>query len=225
MKTSTVRRVLAPSALVLAGIAGLFGVAQLRRASETPSSASQADIAELVTGGLVRKSSSNGMAPAFDVARVEPSGNAVIAGSAAPGAAEELLRNGEVQDRVVADRSGEFLMTPSDLPAGEYKLTLRATQSDGKQEISKQSVAVVIRPSLKEQPAVSVVTPDKVDDSTTSYRSLPPLTFAPETAPIGRSHQESRRRFGHFFHRVDKRPVAVLEFNHAASSATGPSHR
>jgi hypothetical protein len=225
MKTSTVRRVLAPSALVLAEIAGLlFGVAQLRLASEAPSSASQADIAELVTG-LAPKSSSNGVAPAFDVARVEPSGNAVIAGSAAPGAAVELLRNGEVQDRVVADRSGEFVMTPSDLPAGEYKLTLRATQPDGKQEISKQSVAVVIRPSLKEQPAVAVVTPDKVDDYTTSYRSLPLLTFAPETAPTGRSHQESRRRFGHFFHRVDKRPVAVLEFNHAASSATGPSHR
>src|SRR5262245_60831499 len=38
--------------------------------------------------------------PAFDVARIEPSGDAVIAGRAAPGATVELLRNGEPHDRV-----------------------------------------------------------------------------------------------------------------------------
>ena len=33
--------------------------------------------------------------PAFDVARIEPTGEAVIAGRAMPGATVELLRNGE----------------------------------------------------------------------------------------------------------------------------------
>src|SRR5215831_7859137 len=46
--------------------------------------------------------------PAFDIARVEPSGDAVIAGRAVPGASVELLRNGKVHDRVVADASGQF---------------------------------------------------------------------------------------------------------------------
>jgi hypothetical protein len=46
--------------------------------------------------------------PAFDVARVEPSGDMVIAGRAMPGATVELLRNGKVYDRVVADASGQW---------------------------------------------------------------------------------------------------------------------
>ena len=44
--------------------------------------------------------------PAFDVARIERTGDAVIAGRAAPGATVELLRNGESLDRAVADQSG-----------------------------------------------------------------------------------------------------------------------
>ena len=71
--------------------------------------------------------------PAFDIARIEPSGDAVIAGRATPGATVELLRNGEVHDRVVADQSGQFAMVPPRLPAGTYDLTLRASQKDGKQ--------------------------------------------------------------------------------------------
>ncbi|MDB5519315.1 MAG: Nucleoid-associated protein YgaU, contains and LysM domain [Tardiphaga sp.] len=82
--------------------------------------------------------------PVFDVARIERSGDAVIAGRAAPGATVELLRNGERHDRVVADRSGQFVMVPSRLPAGEYELTLRSTQPDGKQVTSKQSVVVAL---------------------------------------------------------------------------------
>src|SRR6266403_4692191 len=48
--------------------------------------------------------------PAFDIARIEPTGDAVIAGRATPGATVELLRNGELHDRAVADRSGQFVM-------------------------------------------------------------------------------------------------------------------
>ena len=63
--------------------------------------------------------------PTFDVARVEPSGEAVIAGRAAPGATVELLRNGEPHDRAVADQSGQFVMVVPKLPPGTYDLTLR----------------------------------------------------------------------------------------------------
>ncbi len=82
--------------------------------------------------------------PAFDVARVERTGDAVIAGRAAPGATVELLRNGESLDRAVADQSGQFVMTPPRLPAGNYALTLRSRDPDGKQTLSKQSVAVAL---------------------------------------------------------------------------------
>ena len=82
--------------------------------------------------------------PAFDIARIEPTGEAVIAGRAMPGATVELLRNGEFHDRAVADQSGQFVMVPPRLPSGTYDLTLRAQQPDGKQARSKQSVVVAL---------------------------------------------------------------------------------
>ncbi len=82
--------------------------------------------------------------PAFDIARIERTGDAVIAGRAAPGAIVELLRNGEPHDRAVADQSGQFVMVPPRLPHGDYELTLRSRQPDGKQATSKQSVVVAL---------------------------------------------------------------------------------
>src|SRR5712671_2579722 len=82
--------------------------------------------------------------PIFDIARIERTGDAVIAGRAAPGAIVELLLNGERHDRAVADQSGQFVMVPPRLPAGDYELTLRSRQPDGKQATSKQSVVVAL---------------------------------------------------------------------------------
>jgi nucleoid-associated protein YgaU len=99
--------------------------------------------------------------PSFDVARIEPSGEAVIAGRAAPGATVELLRNGEPHDKAVADQAGQWVMVVPRLPAGTYDLTLRARQADGKLINSKQSVAVVLDPQATERPVVALVTPNK----------------------------------------------------------------
>jgi hypothetical protein len=99
--------------------------------------------------------------PAFDVARVEPSGDAVIAGRAAPGASVELLRNGEVHARVVADASGQFAMVPAPLPPGDSELTLRSKQPDGRLAMSKESVVVALEKNRKERPVVALMTPDK----------------------------------------------------------------
>ena len=99
--------------------------------------------------------------PAFDVARIEPNGEAVIAGRAAPGVTVELLRNGELHDRMIADQSGQFVMIPRPLPPGTYDLTLRAKQSDGREIMSKQSVTVALEPNLKERPVVALMTPNK----------------------------------------------------------------
>jgi nucleoid-associated protein YgaU len=82
--------------------------------------------------------------PAFDIARIEQTGDAVIAGRAAPGAVVELLRNGEYHDQAVADQSGQFVMVPPRLPPGDYELTLRSRQPDGKHATSKQSVVVAL---------------------------------------------------------------------------------
>jgi nucleoid-associated protein YgaU len=81
--------------------------------------------------------------PSFDIARIEGT-DAVIAGRAAPGAIVDLLRGGEHLDRAVADASGQFVMAPSDLPAGSYELTLNARLPDGTVTSSKQGVKVTV---------------------------------------------------------------------------------
>src|SRR5258705_4884654 len=117
-------------------------------------------LAAALAGSPVPPDSGDGV-PAFDIARVEPSGDAVIAGRATPGATVELLRNGELHDRAVADQSGQFVMVVPRLPSGTYDLTLRARQPDGQQTTSKQSVAVVLEPQATERPVVALMTPDK----------------------------------------------------------------
>ena len=107
--------------------------------------------------------------PVFDMARIEPTGDAVIAGRAAPGAIVELLRNGERHDRAVADQSGQFVMVPPRLPPGDYELTLTSRQPDGKQTTSKQSVAVALQSNLKDEPVVA---------SRAHQLSRPPLRIA-----------------------------------------------
>jgi nucleoid-associated protein YgaU len=82
--------------------------------------------------------------PVFDIARVEQTGDAVIAGRAAPGAIVELLRNGERHDRVVADPTGQFVMVPPRLPSGNYELTLRFKLPDGTLATSKHGVVVAV---------------------------------------------------------------------------------
>jgi LysM domain len=121
----------------------------------------------------------NESVPAFDIARIERTGDAVIAGTATPGAIVELLRNGEFHDRTVADKSGQFVMVPPRLPAGDYELTLRSQQPDGKQATSKQSVAVALAELESStgalQPRAEV--PFNVPETVGKNRSAPDQAF------------------------------------------------
>jgi nucleoid-associated protein YgaU len=126
-----------------------------------------------------RAPDTNESLPAFDIARIERTGDAVIAGTAAPGATVELLRNGELHDRTVADKSGQFVMVPPRLPVGDYELTLRSQQPDGKQAISKQSVAVALAELESStgalQPRAEV--PFNVPETVGKNRSAPDQAF------------------------------------------------
>ncbi len=97
--------------------------------------------------------------PAFDIARIERTGEAVIAGRAAPGAIVELLRNGEHHDQAVADQSGQFVMVPPQLPPGNYELTLRSRLPDGTLATSKAGVTV----ALDEVPPVTGALQSRVE--------------------------------------------------------------
>ena len=142
------------------GAALVFGFPHLRREPPVEIRAATAAATALVVPPDSSDRGDESM-PVFDVARVEEAGDAVIAGRAAPGAIVELLRNGEPQDRAVADQSGQFVMVPPRLPSGTYDLTLRSKQPDGKQATSKQSVAVAIEPGPTDRPVVALMTPGK----------------------------------------------------------------
>jgi nucleoid-associated protein YgaU len=73
----------------------------------------------------------------------------------------ELLRDGEVHDRAVADKSGQFVMVPPKLPSGTYDLTLRSKQPDGTVATSQQRVTAALEPRSTERPVVALVTPNK----------------------------------------------------------------
>ncbi len=147
--------------LALTAAGGAVFVSSLPRERHPPLKAGDAIAAAAVaapTAGVIRLSrdgapfgvpprplgSGDEVIPAFDVALVGPAGEAVIAGTAAPGATVELLRNGEPLDRAVANQLGQFAMDPPRLPPGDYELTLRSRQPNGKQATSRKSVAVAV---------------------------------------------------------------------------------
>src|SRR5215470_15384211 len=178
-------RIVVPAALIAAGGAALsFGISHMQReptadakrataaATTSPSSSDGRDViaaiqaetknvASALAGPPGSPRAGDDGTPAFDVARIEPSGDAVIAGRAMPGASVELLRDGKLHDRVVADKFGQFAMVPPRLPPGDYELTLRSRQPDGKLATSKDSVVVALQPNLKEQPLVALTRPDR----------------------------------------------------------------
>ncbi len=117
-------------------------------------------VVDALAGSPPSAENSDGV-PTFDVASIEPTGEAVIAGRAAPGATVELLRDGEVHDRAVADKSGQFVIVPPKLPPGTYDLTLRSKAADGTVATSKQRVTAALEPRSTERPVVALVTPNK----------------------------------------------------------------
>ncbi|WP_039017131.1 LysM peptidoglycan-binding domain-containing protein [Halocynthiibacter namhaensis] len=81
-------------------------------------------------------------APIFDVVRIDPDGNALVAGEAEPGQLEILLE-GEAIAQTLVDDSGKFValfdVTPSDLPR---VMSLRSTTASDVTTLSEQSVIV-----------------------------------------------------------------------------------
>ncbi len=150
--------------------------------------------------GSPRPPEGGGDVPTFDVASIQPTGEAVIAGRAAPGATVELLRDGEVHDRAVADKSGQFVMVPPKLPPGTYDLTLRSKQTDGKQATSRQRVTTALEPRSTERPIVALITPDKPTVVLSQPASTPAagavVVETVEIEPGGKFHVSGQARAG-----------------------------
>lgn len=99
-------------------------------------------------------------APRFDIVRVEPNGDTVVAGRGAPGSTIEMLVGGKAVARATADADGQFAIVPPALPAGASEIRLRMTGKDGRAAESQQSVAVDVAPGRDRQPLVALTAPD-----------------------------------------------------------------
>ena len=109
--------------------------------------------------------------PSFDIVRVSPQGDAVIAGRAAPGANVTITDNGQEIGRAKATPEGQFVIIPDHpLAAGGRELALNAQTPDGRVATAEAPLVVVVpaRPSANGPVA-----------------STPPAALALLTPPVG----------------------------------------
>jgi nucleoid-associated protein YgaU len=91
------------------------------------------------------------MAPKFDIVRVEPSGEAVIAGRSEPGSVVVLLDGDEEISRITTDETGAWvIILAPPLAPGDHQLGLRAEMPDGGAQLSETLVIVSVpEPTLE----------------------------------------------------------------------------
>lgn len=85
------------------------------------------------------------IAPSFDVVRINPFGDSVMAGRAAPGAKVKVLDGGKAIGEIKADPRGEWVFVPTTaLPPGGRKLSLSASLDGCAVMVSESDVILVV---------------------------------------------------------------------------------
>ncbi len=154
MKSGRVIFLLAIGVAIIAAGAYYFGlfsppptaVAPQPNVAETAPKTEPAAPAETPKAAEAQKGDKNEVsAPAFDVVRVEPSGDMVIAGTAAPDSAVEIVTGSNVIANAKADSAGNFAaVLDKPLKPGDYQIVLRATSPDGTVATSTQTAVVSV---------------------------------------------------------------------------------
>jgi nucleoid-associated protein YgaU len=102
--------------------------------------------------------------PSFDIVKVDPAGNAVIAGRAAPGSRVQVLDGGKPIGEVTADGRGEWVLVPTaPLSPGDRQLSLEATDRSGKKKVSTETVALAVAPPARDNATVAILVPSTED--------------------------------------------------------------
>ncbi|REF88063.1 LysM domain-containing protein [Methylovirgula ligni] len=99
--------------------------------------------------------------PQFDTVRVEPSGDAVVAGHGQPNDQVALLLNGKAIANIDADGAGNFVIVPTPLAPGNYELTLEAQRPGEPLRLSRQVVTVSVPAKGQKNLVVAVAEPGK----------------------------------------------------------------
>jgi nucleoid-associated protein YgaU len=99
--------------------------------------------------------------PSFDTVRVEPTGDALIAGRAEPGSEVVVKFNGVAVGTAVANEDGAFVVTPDKpLPTGPGALSIES-KSNEVVVASADTVAVDVKAGAIDTPMVAVLKPDE----------------------------------------------------------------
>ena len=99
--------------------------------------------------------------PSFDTVRVEPTGDAVIAGRAEPGSEVVVKFNGQTVGMAMTNADGAFLVIPDKpLPSGPGALSIES-KSNEIVVASADSVAVDVKAGAVDTPLVAVLKPDE----------------------------------------------------------------
>jgi nucleoid-associated protein YgaU len=121
--------------------------------------------------------------PAFDVVRVEPTGDAVVAGRAAPGARVDLSDDGKtIGDPVVANDAGQFVILPPTFSPGRHPLRLSAKVGDGAPQVSVV-VVVEVAGAPVAVAAAPAVSPTAAKPSPTVAATPTPSPTVAKSAP------------------------------------------
>jgi nucleoid-associated protein YgaU len=124
--------------------------------------------------------------PSFDVVRIEPTGEGVIAGQAAPGWTVKVESAGTVYGEATVDEEGAWsIVLDKPLPAGDHALALRAYSPDGTRALTaQQPVRVAVGKAEGEAPSeqaadasnlASQPQPVVPDESAPRDRGTPPV--------------------------------------------------
>ena len=169
--------------------------------SETPPVAALQPVpkTDQVATGKVEMS----LIPSFDIVRLEPNGDLVVAGRAGAKAIVTLIMDGKDWDKASTDETGQFAMTPKSLSQGPHQLSLVAKMPDGKEYKSAQVVALDV-PARGGQVVAALISPDQPAKSLlpTQAIALPPGQRAPvvitlvETQPNGTFYTSGRATTG-----------------------------
>jgi len=122
--------------------------------------------------------------PSFDVVSVDPTGEAVVAGRAAPHARVELKDDGKTVAEATSDATGQFVMIPAPLTPGAHSLSL-STGAGASLETSNSVAVAVAAPNpapAAPQPPASAPSPAPNTASSTLPASRQPAN-APSPAP------------------------------------------
>jgi len=132
--------------------------ARPQAAAPAPSQAAPAQPAapQAPLASAPQPSAAKPVAPSFDIVRVGPAGETVIAGRAAPGAEVTVLDGDKVIATVTADARGEWVVTPqTPLPPGNHELGLSAKAPGDAAPRSSENVVVAAVPEPAKPAAVA----------------------------------------------------------------------